>query len=192
MKKKNVIRICVEVTAVLLLLVWVAIPLTTGKLHLKIYFEKGGGECSLYYATADHPVIDGALVVTAPIEEGCVDLILDAGLAQSLSDIRLDLPTTGGEYLITRVELSSGGLVQKNYDASVFFSKAAIVSTNDITSMDPVAQKTYILTGEDPYIVFNTDRVAELRGAFSHYTMTKFCVAAFVVLAYLFARKKEK
>lgn len=192
MKKKNVIRICVEVTAVLLLLVWVAVPLTSGKLHMKIYFEKGGGECSLYYATTDHPVIDGELIVTAPVEEGCVDLILDAGLAKSLSDIRLDLPTTTGEFMITRVELSSGGLVQKSYDASAFFSKAAIVSTNDITTMDPVAQKVYILTGADPYIVFNTDRVAELRGAFSHYTMTKFGVAAFLVLTYLFARKKEK
>lgn len=192
MKKKNVIRICIEVMAVLLLLVWVAVPLTTGKLHMKIYFEKGGGECSLYYATEDHPVIDGELVVTAPIEEGVADLILGPEVSETLSDIRLDLPTTTGEFMITRVELSSGGLVQKSYDASAFFSKAAIVSKNDITTMDPVAQKVYILTDADPYIVFNTDRVAELRGAFSHYTMTKLCVAAFLVLTYLFARKKEK
>ena len=46
--------------------------------------------------------------------------------------------------------------------------------------------------GADPYIVFNTDRVAELRDAFSHYAMTKFGVAAFVVLTYLFAKNAKK
>lgn len=36
------------------------------------------------------------------------------------------------------------------------------------------------------------EELAELRDAFSHYAMTKFGVAAFVVLTYLFAKNAKK
>ena len=36
------------------------------------------------------------------------------------------------------------------------------------------------------------DELAELLDAFSHYAMTKFGVAAFVVLTYLFAKNAKK
>ncbi len=192
MKNKKGIRIGIEVAVLLLLIAWIVVPLTTAKLHMKIYFESGEGECLLYYATTEHPVIDGQNYATAMIKDGCADFVLEPSLHKILSDVRFDLPTIGQEYVVSRVELTSGGLVQKSYGAQDFLQPAAIVATNDITAMDPVGQNLLVQTGADPYIVFSTDRVAELRDAFSHYTMTKFCVAAFAVLMYLFAKKANK
>lgn len=190
MKKRQWTRIIIEIAVVVTLLVLVVLPITTAKLHMKIYFETGEGECIIYYATTDDPILNDEKVVTAQIENGCADLVLDAALAKNLSDVRFDFPTIKKKYRISRVELTSGGLIQKSYDASVFFNPVAVVSMNGIDAMDPVAQKVLVVTTDDPYVVFNTDRVEEIKGAFSHYTMTKLCVLLFVVAMYLCARKK--
>ena len=192
MNINKTIRIIMEVVVLLLLFAWCIVPFTTAKMHLKVYFEQGEGECILYYTTKEDFIFDEEKTYRALITDGCADFVLAPELEDELRDVRFDFPATAKEYIVTRAELTSGGWVKKNYDGSQFFSPAAVVMCNDIRAMDPAMQKVVVLTESDPYVVFSEGRVAEFNKAFSHYTVTKVFIVLFIAATYMFAVKKSK
>lgn len=168
-------------------------PFMCTDLHLKIYFAQDSAytECSLYYTTTDAPDMSDDKLLYADITSGKADLVLPEELCGNLTGLRLDLEKTDNLICINRIELCSGGFVRKTFDASQFFTEENITATNDISSLQSADIITYIGTsGNDPYILFDSEVVKQCNDAYSHYTGTKAFLCLFVLTAFLLARKK--
>lgn len=192
MEKKKIFSIIGASLAILLLLLFVIYPAPTAGMQMKVYFPDGSGECRIYYSTTEMPYFNEEQTISAEINEKkrYVTLAFEPELAKNILDLRFDFPTTQDSYRVSKVELISGSLIQKSYTAEEFFAAPALVTVQDIESMNPTENQLKIVTGADPMVVFSVDRVAEIKGAFSHYTMTKSGIAIFLVVTWIFNRKK--
>lgn len=168
-------------------------PFMCTKLHLKVYFHKDSAStnCQLYYTTRSAPVMSNETSSAASISDGKADIVLSSELCRALTGIRLDFSPADSLIHIDRIELCSGGFVQKSFDASEFFAEDNIIAKNDISSVTLVGTSAYIGTeGIDPYLVFSTDMIQTFNDAFSHYTGTKAGICLFIAAAIVLSRKR--
>lgn len=192
MNKKKIFTYIIAGIVLLVMAVFIILPLQTAKLHIKVYFEETSGhQCNIYYETTSDPGFSEEKTVFAPIENGMADLVVDATLADTLSGLRFDFPAEEDRAVVTRVELTSGGFIQKSYDGTEFFAPATFLMTQGISAIDPLeGYKAVVVTTSDPAVVFGEGRLAEVRDSFSHYTVTKAVACIFILLTCVFARKK--
>ncbi len=173
--------------------VFIFYPFMCTKLHLKVYFHKDSAftDCRLYYSTLSAPVMSNETSSYATISNGKADIVLSSELCGSFTGIRLDFAQADALIHISRVELCSGGFVQKSFDASEFFAADNVIATNDVDSITPVGTTAYIGTqGIDPYLVFSEDMTQTFNDAFSHYTGTKAAICLFIAAMVLLSHKK--
>lgn len=192
MKQKTKVILAVFLTA-FAAGIFIFYPFMCTGLHLKIYFhdDSADTDCRLYYSTLSDPVMSNETSFSAPILEQKADIVLPSELCRSLTGIRLDFSQADSLIHIDRVELCSGGFVQKSFDASEFFAEDNLIASNDISSITPVGTSAYIAAeGIDPYLVFSEDMTRTFNNAFSHYTKTKAGICIFFVAAILLSRKK--
>lgn len=192
MKQKTNAILAVSFT-VCAVAVFIFYPFMCTKLHLKVYFHKDSAftDCRLYYSTLSDPIMSNKTSSYAPISDGKADIILSSELCGSLTGIRLDFAQADALLHINRIELCSGGFVQKSFDASEFFAADNVIAANDIDSITAVGTSAYISTqGNDPYLVFSEDMTQTFNDAFSHYTKTKVAICLFIVATVLLSHKK--
>lgn len=201
MKKKSFRRTltCCAAAAALALLAVSAvrrIPLPAADLIIRIYFEGdiAGDSCSLYYATDTSGGFCEEQRVSSAIDRNrnMVAYTLDGSLDGQITALRLDWPSVEQLICVKSITLSSGGIIQKEFNPCVFFADENIASahTASVTLVHP-KNRAYLSTGtDDPHQILSAAFTRQITGCRSRYIMTWLFLGLFPLGSWLLARKK--
>ncbi len=174
-------------------LLFIFYPFMCTDLHIKLYFGEDSdvAYCNLYYTTEDMPNFDDSNMLTAKATADYADILIPKEACGKLTNLRLDFSPVEDLISISRVELCSGGFIQKSFSGPDFFKEDNILQTNDLETLHSTKYITYIGTaGTDPYIMFQTAVVSACNNAFSHYTVTKLLICLFIAGTVILSRRK--
>lgn len=172
---------------------FVFFPFSCAKLHIKLYFaeDSAATDCLLYYATETSPDLSSDKIIHAVLKDNMADFVLPAELCGKLTMLRLDFSEADSLIVINRIELCSGGFIQKSFDATDFFAEGNVAATNDLYALQCTLTNAYIGTsGIDPYIILYSNLTAECNQAYSHYTVTKLLCCIYLAAVVFLSRKQ--
>lgn len=181
--------------AIGLSLAFVLIPLPASDLFIRIYFDEVAGKsCVLYYATEEQDFLSEERCLISDIDYGqnCVEFRLDGSLDGHITDIRLDWPAQEQLLCVKTITVSSGGVIQKEYNPCTFFAEENIQLSNEtsVTLVHPRG-RAYLSTGaDDPYQILSRALTAQIQGHYSHFRGSRLLICLFVAGSYFFAKKK--
>lgn len=190
MKKK----ICCA-AAVVLAVIYIFFPRPASDLVITVSFgDFTGGSYLLYYTTDTYPDFSDDRSVSGEInyEKMQISFRLDGELEGHLTGLRLDFPQEDELVNISAVTVSSAGVIQKDFNPSVFFSENNVVISNNLEiSVIDAANQAYVGTGsEDPYLVFSDSVVERVTDCFSHQTGSRMLVCLFIAACLAVSRLK--
>ena len=181
---------------ILFTIIFVAIPLPSSDLYIRVHFFNDTVEdkCYLYYALNEPYAFNGDQYITAEFEpdENQVTFCIDGSLADQISGLRLDFSGSQDLVCINSISVSSAGIIKEDYNPCVFFSAPNIAQSNDVEfTLIEDRNIAYIVTGSsDPYIVLTTEATADIVSHFSRYRLTRLGICLFIAIAYILAKKK--
>ncbi len=191
--KKHIKAYLTTALAIGAAIIFVIYPFMCTDLHMKIYLGEDSAftQCNLYYTTVDSPDFGDDKLIFGVETEEYIDVIIPREYCGKLAMLRLDFTHAENLISINRIELCSGGFIQKSFDGAEFFQDSNVMHTNHISSVQNILLGTYIKTeGNDPFIIFQQSVVDVYNHAFSHYTVTKLFICLFVAGAVLLAKTK--
>lgn len=182
----------------ILSLIFIFKPHSASAIIIRVYFnEISGNSCALYYTT-DHPnAFNDTQCVISNIDydQKMVSFRLDGSLAGRLTGLRLDLPGSTEQLLcVKNISVSSGGVIQKEFNPCDFFSEGNRIFQNDVhLDLVPARKCAYMLTGsEDPYVVLSSPLVNQIQNCFSYRIWSRIFLCLFVAGCYFSATGKNK
>lgn len=191
MKKKIIWGI-----AVLLAAAFIWMPFPASDLYLRIHFDEiAGTACGLYYGTDVQGNFSAEQYISSEIdqEKKLAEFRLDSALYNHLTGLRLDLPKEQEQLLLIKnVSVSSGGIIQKEYNPCTFFAPENLPFTNGVElSLVSIRDRVYIQTyGNDPYLILSQGLVADIQSLYSRRRLSRLFLCLFAAGSYVLARKK--
>lgn len=182
--------------AVLIAIVFVLLPLPASDLIIRIYFDEIQGDfCALYYATNPDKVftLDEYLPCDINYDKKMVEYRLDGSAEDSLTALRLDWPNLQEQLICVKsITVSSGGLIQKEFNPCRFFAEENIASSHETTVvLVHPRDRAYLSCGsDDPYQVLSDELTAEIRNCFSHQRLSRLFLCLFLGCSWFLAKKK--
>lgn len=170
------------------------VPFPAADVNFRLHFKDTvEGSCALYYATDTAGFSqEQCIIADVESETNRVTFHLDSSLENSLKGLRLDFPDGNNLICVDKVTISSAGIVQKQYDPSMFFGETNITNRNDIQdiSLATAQDRAYVLTnGADPYVLLSSVLVEDVKDSFSHLFLTRLGILLFVAGCYFMYRK---
>ena len=193
----------IKIFFILAAICFIIFPFSKANLYLRIYFTNpdvtsddsiSEGSYALYYASNIPNAFSPEQLIQSEVdvESQCVTFKLDKNLADNLSGLRIDFPTSDNLLCISNITVSSAGIVQKQFNPCVFFADENILLTNDIgaISLASATNRAYIQTGNvDPYVILSEQMVSEIAQSFSSYRLTRLGICLFIFATYFIAKK---
>ena len=180
----------------LLALLFILMPLPASDLIIRIYFEDiAGDSCSVFYSNDADKIFSSEQCISSGIdyEQKSVEFRLDGALEDQITALRLDWPhLTEQTICVKNISISSGGVIQKEYNPCYFFANENISGAHetDVSLVQP-RNRAYLVTGEDdPYQVLSDRLVEEIMGYYSHRTVSRIGLCLFIACSFFLARKK--
>lgn len=174
MKKR---KIAVIIISAFLVLLFIAFPMKKTGFHLNIRgTDFAEGDYYLYYTTVDNPKWSGDKCLYGIHTDNSVDFAFDNSLSGKIQEIRIDFPEVDNLYKITAIEVSSGGIIKKNYNPCNIISTEAIPASHSIGGISALAlsQTTFIRTqGSDPYIVLSLRNSQDIASHYSRFRLSR-------------------
>ncbi len=194
MKNKKVWSLAAVLAAAVLAVVYIFFPRPASDLVIEITFwEISSDSLRLYYTTDTQPAYsdDKSIAGDIDYETMQVSFRLDGSLENHLTGLRLDFPVEGQLLCIKSVTVSSAGVIQKDFNPSVFFADDNIVATNDLEiSVVDSNNRAYVNTGsQDPYLVLSDSLVVQITDCYSHQMVSRLLVCVFIAACCVIARR---
>ncbi len=192
MKKKNM-RYTAAALAAVLAAVYIFFPRPASDLIIEITFQEiSGDSLRLYYTTDTQPAYsdEQSIVCSIDYDTMKVSFRLDGSLEGHLTGLRLDFPVEEQLLSIRYVTISSGGVIQKDYNPCIFFDE--VVAANDLKmSLSDATNMVHVLTGSsDPYMVFSDSLVEQISGYYSHQIVSRLLVCMFIAACFMIGRRR--
>lgn len=191
MKKKLILG-----SLILVALAFILLPHPASDLIIRIYFDDIEGDfCALYYSMDPDKNFSAEQLLYSEIDHAqkSVEFRLDSSWEDQVTALRLDLPHHTDQLIcVKNISVSSGGVIQKEYDPCHFFADINVVSTHETTiSLVQSKNRAYLLTGtDDPYLVLSDSLVTEIQSHYSHTVFSRIFLCLFIAGSYIFAKKK--
>ena len=169
------------------------IPLPAADMTIRIHLAEMVGDNYVCYYSQNRGVFTPEQMVAAEMdyERNQLAFHFDGSL-EGLAALRLDFPNAEELICIENITVSSAGIIQKQFNPSVFFAKENLMAVNDIEAISPATaqDKCYFLTGgPDPYIILSDELVAAIDSGYSHLTLSRFGIFLFAAGCLFFAHK---
>lgn len=188
-------KIIKRVAIFLCVVAFLLFPLPAADVNVRLHFSEAVEDsCYLYYAT-ETGVFSQEQCIAGKMEADSrqVTFRLDKSLEKRLTGVRLDFPAGNNLIGIEKVTLSSAGIIQKQYNPSIFFQDSNLTAKNHIPdiSLATAQDRAYLLTdGEDPYLILSEGIVAEVKESFSHFFLTRIGICLFIAACFFMNKKK--
>lgn len=189
-------KIFAWIPAILFLLVFTLKPFPASDLILRVHFDDITGDyCALYYAVDGQDfVAEQSIRADIDPDRMLAEFQLDGSLAGRITSLRLDWPHGTEQLLcVKNISISSGGIIQKQYNPCRFFADGNISLSNGIASTTNVLprDRTYIQIGpDDPWQVLSGPLTEDICSSFSRRTFSRLCLCLFFVCSVLLAKKR--
>ena len=176
-----------------IILAFIIIPLPPADMTIRLHLTKMvGNDYSLYYSNTDSIFTPSKCVVgEIDYERNQVVFRLDSSL-EGLTALRLDFPHTDTLISMEKITVSSAGIIQKQFNPSLFFESDNLTETNDLEtiSLATAQDKAYIATNDwDPYVVLSSQMVEQINSGFSHWQLSRLAICLFIAACIYFYKK---
>ena len=182
--------------AILLALLFILMPFPASDLIIRIYFDDiAGDSCALYYSTDSEKSFSAEQCIHSEIDytQKSVEFRLDGALEKKLTALRLDWPHLTEQVIcVKNIAISSGGVIQKEYNPCYFFAdeNIALAHETSVTLVLP-RNRAYLVAGvDDPYQILSDMLAEEIKSFYSHRIISRICLCLFIAGCFFFARKK--
>ena len=176
-----------------IILAFIVIPPPPADMIIRLQLtEMVGNDYSLYYSNTDSIFSPSKCIVgEVDYERNQVIFRLDSSL-EGLTALRLDFPHTDTLISLEKITLSSAGIIQKQFNPSIFFKSENILEMNDLEtiSLATAQDKAYIATNDwDPYVVLSNQIVQQINSGFSHWQLSRLGICIFIAACIYFYKK---
>ena len=177
-----------------IILAFIIIPLPPADMTLRLHLtEMVGNDYVLHYSNTD-PLFtsDKSIVGEIDYERNQVVFHLDGSL-EGLTALRLDFPHTDTLIRVEKITVSSAGIIQKQFNPSLFFAPENLIETNDLEaiSLATAQDKAFLATSDwDPYVVLGGKLVKQIDSGFSHLQLSRLGLCLFIAACIFFSKKE--
>ena len=176
-----------------IILAFIIIPLPAADMTIRLHLtEMVGNDYALHYSTTDSLFSsEKSIIGEIDYERNQVVFHLDSSL-EGLTALRLDFPHTDTMISLEKITVSSAGIIQKQFNPSLFFAPDNLIETHDFEaiSLATAQDKAYLLTNDwDPYVVLSANLVKQIDSGFSHLHLSRFALCLFVAACVYFFKK---
>lgn len=176
-----------------IILAIIIIPLPAGDMTIRLQLtEMVGNDYALHYSNTDSFFTPSKSIAgEIDYEKNQVIFHLDNSL-EGLTALRLDFPHTDTLISVEKITVSSAGIIQKQFNPSLFFAPGNLIETHDLEAISQATaqDKAYLATSDwDPYVVLSEKLVKQIDSGFSHFHLSRLAICLFIAACTYFTKK---